>query len=86
MLAPAWFAFQNEMLVWGGVLCAIVVGSLILSAIIGIWVYRDAESRGMSGVLWLLIVLVVSLVGLVIYLIVRGSHPVRPPGGMPPPR
>ena len=67
-----------------GSLCLIVVASLVLSIIIAIWVYRDAESRGMSGVLWLLVMLVGGLIGLLIYLIVRSDHPVRPPGYYPP--
>ncbi len=56
-----------------GSLCLIVVASLVLSTIIAIWVYRDAESRGMSGVLWLLVMLVGGLIGLLIYLIVCGA-------------
>lgn len=42
-----------------------------------IWVYRDAESRGMSGILWALLVLIGNVVGLLIYLIVRHEMPVR---------
>jgi hypothetical protein len=37
------------------------------------WVYRDAESRGMSGILWTLLVLIGNVVGLIIYLIVRNE-------------
>jgi len=44
-----------------------------------VWVYRDAESRGMSGVLWALIVFIGHLVGLLIYLIVRSDHPIAAP-------
>jgi len=44
-----------------------------------VWVYGDAEKRGMSGVLWALIVFVLHLLGLLIYLIVRSDHPVRAP-------
>lgn len=43
-----------------------------------IWVYRDAERRGMSGVLWALLVFIGNLIGLVIYLIVRQEN-LRPP-------
>ncbi len=45
-----------------------------------IWVYRDAESRGMNGVLWALLVFIGNLIGLLIYLIVRSD-----PGKAPPP-
>lgn len=47
---------------WGGVL---------------IWVYRDAERRGMSGILWLLLVLIGNVIGLLIYAIVRSETPMR---------
>lgn len=82
MLDPGWFALQTEFFAFGGVLCAILIGSLVLWLIFGIWVYKDAETRGMSGVLWLLVVLVAGLIGIIIYFVVRSSHPVRPPGGM----
>jgi RNA polymerase subunit RPABC4/transcription elongation factor Spt4 len=39
-----------------------------------IWVYRDAESRGMNGALWALLIFVGNVVGLIIYLIVRNDH------------
>jgi predicted amidophosphoribosyltransferase len=38
-----------------------------------VWVYRDAESRGMNGVLWALLVLFGNFIGLLIYLIVRSD-------------
>ena len=47
--------------------CAIAVLVLVLSILLGVWVYRDAEKRGMSGVLWLLVVLIAGIIGLVIY-------------------
>jgi RNA polymerase subunit RPABC4/transcription elongation factor Spt4 len=47
---------------------------LILGIIIVFWVYRDAERRGMSGILWALLVLVGNIVGLIIYLIVRNEE------------
>ena len=46
--------------------------SFVLFAIwvaIIIWVYRDAERRGMNGVLWALLVLIGNLIGLLIYLL-----------------
>ena len=39
-----------------------------------VWVYRDSEKRGMSGVLWALLVLVGNFIGLLIYLIVRNDE------------
>ena len=35
------------------------------------WVYRDAERRGMNGLLWALLVFIGNLIGLIIYLIIR---------------
>lgn len=49
---------------------------LAFSLVIIIWVYRDAEKKGMNGVLWALLVFVGNVVGLLIYLIVRNDeHP-----------
>ncbi len=97
MFDPTMTAFQVEFL-FGGAICALIVGLWVIFLLIGIWVYRDAESRGMSGVLWLLVVLVTGLIGLIIYLVVRhDKRPMMPPpaygpqgwaapppGGMPP--
>lgn len=46
---------------------------IILWGAVLIWVYRDAERRGMSGILWLLLVLIGNVVGLLIYAIVRSD-------------
>ncbi len=57
---------------------------IILWGAVLIWVYRDAEMRGMSGILWLLLVLIGNVIGLLIYAIVRSETPVRrraPNGG-----
>jgi len=87
-------AYQIEFF-FGGALCLFFVALFIVSILIAIWVYRDAEGRGMSGVLWLIIVLLFGLIGLIIYLVVRKDRmpPMMmpqqqwapPPGGMPPP-
>ncbi|MEN6312161.1 MAG: zinc ribbon domain-containing protein [Acidobacteriota bacterium] len=42
-----------------------------------LWVYHDAEKRGMSGILWALLVFVGHVIGLIIYLIMRSEKPVR---------
>ena len=59
-----------------------LVPTLLIFAIwliVILWVYSDAERRGMSGVLWALLVLVGNLIGLIIYLIVRaGNYPMQP--------
>jgi ABC-type transport system involved in multi-copper enzyme maturation permease subunit len=43
-----------------------------------VWVYRDAENRGMSGVLWALLVFVGNIIALLIYLIVRNESTMKP--------
>lgn len=49
----------------------------VLWIFILIWVYRDAERRGMNGLLWTLLVLVGNVIGLIIYLIVRSESGAR---------
>jgi len=60
----------------------IIIIAIIAMAIVGIlvliWIYKDAEKRGQSGILWLLIVLVGGIVGLIVWLVIRppiGGHP-----------
>ncbi len=43
----------------------------IIAILIAVWVYRDAEAKGESGVLWLIIVLITGIIGLIIWLIIR---------------
>ncbi|MEK6988544.1 MAG: zinc ribbon domain-containing protein [Candidatus Thermoplasmatota archaeon] len=71
--------FQIDLL-FGGAICFIIIGFWIIFLFIAIWVYRDAESRGMGGVLWLLIVLLTGIIGLIIYIVVRSDRPVMPAG------
>jgi len=49
----------------------------IIWILVAIWVYKDAEKRGKSGVLWLIIVILLGLIGLIIWLLVRGEEPKR---------
>jgi RNA polymerase subunit RPABC4/transcription elongation factor Spt4 len=53
------------------------IALLVLWILVLIWVYRDAERRGMSGILWLLLVLIGNVIGLLIYAIVRSERPVK---------
>lgn len=82
-------AAQEDAAILGGLglICILVVLlPIILVIFIAVWVYRDAESRGMSGILWVLIVIFVPyFIGLIIYFVVRRDHPIRPPGYYPPP-
>jgi len=76
-------AGQAEWVFFGlGLLCLVPIIWLIIAILLCIWVYRDAESRGMSGALWLIIVLILGLIGLIIYLVVRKEKKTSAP---PPP-
>jgi hypothetical protein len=67
-------------------ICAISVIALIAGAV---WMYGDAERRGMDAAVWVILLIVATLLAtivgfvivLVIYLVVRGSHPIG--GGYP---
>lgn len=72
---------------WGwlglaGLFCLIPVVWFIIAILLCIWVYRDAESRGMSGALWLIIVIITGILGLIVYLVVRKEKKSEAP---PPP-
>ena len=58
---------------------------IVLWGAVLVWVYRDAEKRGMNGVLWLLLVLIGNVIGLLIYAIVRSETPIKRPAPVPPP-
>jgi RNA polymerase subunit RPABC4/transcription elongation factor Spt4 len=66
---------------------------LVIWVMVALWVHRDAESRGMEGVIWALVVFFVHVIGLIIYLVVRSNHPVlaaapasKPQTATPPPQ
>ncbi len=53
----------------------ILIMVFAVPVLIGIYVYRDAKSREMDAVMWTLIaVFVPSLIGLIVYLVIRGKH------------
>ena len=60
-------------------LSLVTLALFVIWIMVIVWVYRDAERRGMNGVLWALLVFVGNLIGLIIYLIVR-NEAVRAPG------
>ena len=56
----------------GGALIAIPIVILVLNIALLVWVARDAKARSMdSSVLWMILVMFTSLLGLVIYLFSR---------------
>lgn len=67
-----------------GIMCFVFLIPIIIGIILAIWVYKDAEKRGSSGILWLLIVLITGIIGLIIWLVIRppiGGHPNQAAGG-----
>ena len=64
----------------GLVCCIVPVIWLVIAIVLAIWVYKDAEKRGSSGALWLIIFLVAGFIGLIIWLIIRppiGGDPTK---------
>lgn len=63
-----------------------IVG-FIIAIVIAIFMYKDAEARGKSGILWGLIGFCCTCIGLVIWLLVRPPiQQAPPPGYYPPPQ
>lgn len=50
---------------------------LALWVFVCVWVYRDAQRRGMNGLLWALLVFIGHVIGLIIFLIIRNESAVR---------
>lgn len=52
---------------------------VIIAAAIAFWVYKDAETRGMNGILWGILTFLLCIVFLPVYLIIRkpqtGANP-----------
>jgi hypothetical protein len=79
-LTPFQFEPFGALLVW---ICFLAIAAVVVFIFVAIWLYRDAQSRGMSGALWVVILLIASfffsflggVVVLVIYLVVRTGHP-----------
>lgn len=48
---------------------------LFIPVLVGVYVYRDAKQRGMNAALWTLIAVITpTLIGFIIYLLVRGNY------------
>ena len=76
---------------WIGFAGVFGLAMLALGIAILVWVYNDAEKRGLNGLLWAILVFFLHVLGFIIYLVVRSSHPekaktaVSPAAGPPPP-
>ena len=86
-ILPAGMLTNQIEFLFGAMWLGCVAIMFVIGLLIAIWVYRDAQSRGMSGVLWLIIILLTSWLGLIIYLVVRSPKAAPPPpyGAMAPP-
>ena len=69
------------MALFGGIMCFVVIGIWVVWLVLAIWVYKDAEKRGKSGILWFLIVFFLGIIGLIIWLVVRGEKTSESGGG-----
>lgn len=78
-MMPVYLAQGEWILGLAGLFCLIPVIYWVIAILLCIWVYRDAESRGMNGVMWLIVVLISGIIGLIIYLVVRKEKPPTPP-------
>lgn len=70
----AWWNFMGL----GIAFCIGIIVTFVIIILIAIWVYKDAEKRGSSGALWLIIVILTGIIGLIVWLVVRppiGGHP-----------
>ncbi len=55
---------------WLSVIIVIVI-IYVIAIFMAVWVYNDAKKRDMNAAVWLLIVLLTSCIGCIIYFIVR---------------
>ncbi|MDO5156026.1 MAG: hypothetical protein Q4D51_08670 [Eubacteriales bacterium] len=50
----------------------IPIAAIVMTVLLAVWTYRDANEKGLNGIMWTLIVILVpSYIGLIVYLCVR---------------
>lgn len=91
-LVPLQTIFGIEFVVF---LILLLLLPLVIFIIVAVWMYQDANSRGMNGGIWVIILVLASLIGsfiggiivVIIYLLLREGHLGRTPYGYsyPPP-
>ncbi|MBM3294385.1 MAG: zinc-ribbon domain-containing protein [Candidatus Aminicenantes bacterium] len=79
------FRFGDWSWPWFGFVGLAGAAMLFIWIAVVVWVYRDAESRKLSGAIWALIVFFGHFVGLIVYLLVRSGHPSVVPSASSPP-
>ncbi|MGB4590120.1 MAG: zinc-ribbon domain-containing protein [Clostridiaceae bacterium] len=53
----------------------VIIAVLTIFILIGVYVYKDANSRGMNGLLWAIVAMFApSFIGIIVYLIVRENY------------
>ena len=58
-------------------LFAFVVLYIVTTVLIGVWIYKDAQKRGMDALLWtLLAILLPSYIGVIVYFVSRSKEKV----------
>ena len=75
MMMMSYLIHQMQFLFLPFFILLIPLAWFIIGILILFWVYQDAESRGMNGVLWAIIVFFFNIFGLILYLLVRESPP-----------
>ncbi|MFP3872707.1 MAG: hypothetical protein ACLFVL_07505, partial [Candidatus Aenigmatarchaeota archaeon] len=66
-------ALQTEAMpgICAGTMCFVSFLPLIINIVIGYWMYKDAEKREENGILWFIIGFFLSIIGLIIWIVVR---------------
>ncbi len=75
--------FQVSFLTWFLLFAVVYLVGVVALVVGALWMYRDAQSRGMDAIVWVVILVIATLVATVIgfavvfvlYLIVRESYP-----------
>lgn len=69
----------------GGVGILFILIPIAITIAIGVWMYKDAQKRNdPNAILWLIVGLVFSFIGLIVYLVVRSQNPTPPAPPAPP--
>jgi putative membrane protein len=71
MLLQEFGAYESFAIFFATVGIFILLAWFLIAVFLAVFVYRDAEKRGMSGGMWLIIILITGLFGFIVYFIVR---------------